>query len=321
MDAAMPPRHDIDAVVTAELDIVQPFQLDRSLFRGRLVRLGPSLDEILRRHDDPSPIASLLGETIVLAALLSSALKYEGIFTLQTKGDGPVAYTVADVASVGDLRGYAGFRADKLAKAQSHRGFEPDLGSLLGAGYLAFTVDQGEHTERYQGIVELRGRDLTTAVNHYFRQSEQLATSVKAFVGQDEAGGWRGGAVMLQALPPLEAGTLAVPASGEREEDWLRATILLETLTAAELLNPDLPANDLIYRLFHEEQPRVFARSCLRFGCRCSRERVEGALVQIAVHDLDDLLVEGKAEVRCEFCNETYTFDKEDIDRLYANGL
>lgn len=196
------PRHDTDEV-TAEFDVCQPFQLDSSSFRGRLIRLGPALDEIIKRHNYPDELAPLLADTILLAATLASGLKYDGIFTLQTKGDGPVAYTVSDVTSVGDLRGYARFDADRLAEQRTHKGFQPDLGSLLGAGYVAFTVDQGEHTERYQGIVELRGATLADAVRHYFRQSEQLAASIKSFVSKDADGKWVGGAIMLQALSTL----------------------------------------------------------------------------------------------------------------------
>ncbi|WP_114392180.1 Hsp33 family molecular chaperone HslO [Oleisolibacter albus] len=315
--AAGKPRRDTDPV-TSDTDIVQPFLLERSALRGRLVRLGPALDEILTRHAYPEPVARLLAETILLAATLAAALKYDGIFTLQTKGDGPVAYTVADVTSVGDLRGYARFDQDRLTEQQSHKGFQADLGSLLGSGYLAFTVDQGENTERYQGIVELRGADLSAAVRHYFRQSEQLASAIRSAVGKDADGKWVGGAVMLQTLPPEDAGLFADYRPGNSEEDWNRAGILLNTVAEAELLDPALPANTLLYRLFHEEAPRVHERRELRPGCRCSRERVSTALRSIERTELDDLREDGKVKVSCEFCNTTYAFDDADLDRVYA---
>lgn len=311
------PRHDTNEVI-AEVDICQPFQLDSSSFRGRLIRLGPALDEILTRHNYPDELAPLLADTILLAATLASALKYDGIFTLQTKGDGPVAYTVADVTSVGDLRGYARFDADRLAEQRAHKGFQADLGSLLGAGYVAFTVDQGEHTERYQGIVELRGATLADAVRHYFRQSEQLAASIKSFVAKGADGKWVGGAIMLQALPPENAGVFSEHHAGVREEDWHRAGVLLETVTADEMLDPALPVNELIYRLFHEESPRIYERRELRPGCRCSRERVAGALRSIDRADLDDMRIDGVVAVSCEFCNATYNFNDADLDGVYA---
>ncbi|MFM2042223.1 MAG: hypothetical protein RLY86_799 [Pseudomonadota bacterium] len=314
------PRRDTDTV-TADLDVVQPFQLDVSSLRGRLVRLGPALDEILTRHAYPEPVQHLLAETIVLAATLSAALKYEGIFTLQTKGDGPVTYTVADATSVGDLRGYASFNADRLAEQASHKGFQPDMGSLLGSGYIAFTVDQGEHTERYQGIVELRGASLTDAIRHYFRQSEQLATGVKAAVGRDADGRWVGGAVMLQSLPPDDAGTAPEHRSANGEEDWNRAMHLLQSVTDAELLDPGLPVNGLIYRLFHEEQPRVFARQALRFGCRCSADRVATVLRSLDRAELDDLRIDGKVVVTCEFCNTAFSFGDADLDKVYGTAF
>lgn len=314
------PRHDTD-LVSSEFDIVQPFQLDSASFRGRLVRLGPGLDEIVTRHAYPAQVQPLLAETILLAATLASAVKYEGIFTLQTKGDGPVAYTVSDVTSVGDMRGYARFDADRLAEQMSHKGFKADLGSLLGSGYVAFTVDQGEHTERYQGIVELRGDTMAEATRHYFRQSEQMATSIKSFVGQDQDGKWVGGAIMLQALPPETAGIAADHIQGSREEDWNRANALLDTVTAGELLDGGLPANDLLYRLFHEENPRIYDRTALRPGCRCSRDRVETVLASLNRTELDDLRVDGAVQVTCEFCNTTYSFNDADLDKVYGGGF
>src|SRR5579875_430592 len=145
-------------------DIVQPFQVDPFRLRGRLVRLGPLLDRILTRHDYPAPVAAMLGEAIALAVSLSGALKYDGIFTLQTKGDGPVRLLVADVTASGDVRGYAQFDAARLAQAAPTKAPVP---TLLGAGYLAFTVDQGEDTERYQGLVELVGATLADCAHHY----------------------------------------------------------------------------------------------------------------------------------------------------------
>ncbi|QJE71735.1 molecular chaperone Hsp33 [Aerophototrophica crusticola] len=317
--AAGAPRRDTDPVI-ANVDVVLPFQLEQSGFRGRLVRLGPGLDEILNRHAYPAPVAQLLAETIVHAAALAANLKYDGIFTLQTKGDGPVAYTVADVTSVGDLRGYARFDGDRLTEQQSHKGFLPDLGSLLGSGYLAFTVDQGEHTERYQGIVELRGSGLSDAVRHYFRQSEQVATGIKAMAGKDADGKWVGGAVLLQALPPDDVALAADHQAGSREEDWNRAMILLDTVTEKELLDRTLPADVLAYRLFHEEGLRLFDRRELRPGCRCSRERVVNALQSIRREELDDMRVDGKVVVTCEFCNSAYAFDDADLDTVYGGA-
>ncbi|MGH7114131.1 MAG: Hsp33 family molecular chaperone HslO, partial [Stellaceae bacterium] len=177
-------------------DLVQPFQIEPFALRGRLVRLGPAIDRILSQHAYPEPVAAMLGEAITLAVLLAGALKYDGIFTLQTKGDGPIRLMVADVSTEGALRGYAQYDEEKLAAAA---GTAASARRLLGSGYIAFTVDQGEAADRYQGIVELSGSTLADCAQHYFRQSEQLQAGIKLAVGRSGPGGaWRAGGLMLQ---------------------------------------------------------------------------------------------------------------------------
>jgi len=297
---------DVNAGTLTTDDVVQPFQIENTGLRGRMVRMGPLLDEILGSHAYPEPVAQMLGETVVLAAILASALKYDGVFTLQTKGDGPVAFMVADVTSGGDIRGYARFDRERLAAAPA-----TGVSGLLGQGHLAFTVDQGEHTERYQGIVALAGESLAECVTHYFRQSEQLQTGIKLAVGR-QGGHWRGAGLMLQRMPDPSH---AAPAS-DREDDWRRAMILMDSATDAELLDPALPSNDLLFRLFHEDGVRVWAPSALRAKCRCSRDRVAGALAGIPRSELDDLKVDGHVSVTCEFCNRTYRFDDADLNAI-----
>ncbi|WP_207480395.1 Hsp33 family molecular chaperone HslO [Arenibaculum pallidiluteum] len=292
-----------------EDDIVQPFQIDASHLRGRMVRLGGALDEILTKHAYPGPVAQLLGETITLAATLAGMLKYQGVFTLQTKGDGPIRLMVADVTSTGDLRGYAQFDAERLPEATA-----APVPDLLGKGYLAFTVDQGEHTERYQGIVELSGATLTDSVQHYFRQSEQLETGIRVAV-EKRGEGWRGGALMLQRLPG-EGGT--VQPGSDVEDDWRRAMVLMSTAEGGELTDPGLGANDLLYRLFHEDGVRVWPPTALRQACRCSRERVATVLASLPREEVETLKVEGKVSATCEFCNSTYDFDDADLAAIYA---
>jgi molecular chaperone Hsp33 len=185
-------------------DLVQPFQIDAPGLRGRLVRLGASVDEVLSRHDYPEPVAHLLGETLALTAALSGALKYDGVFSLQTKGDGPIRMMVADITSQGAMRGYAAFDEQALAGALGPGAGAPisaPVPRLLGRGHLAFTVDQGPDTERYQGIVELSGSTLADCAHHYFRQSEQLQAGIRLACGRtaapDGSTRWRAGALML----------------------------------------------------------------------------------------------------------------------------
>jgi len=291
-------------------DIVLPFQIEAPGLRGRLVRLGDAVDTILKRHDYPPPVAALLAEALALSATLSAALKYDGIFTLQLKGDGPVPMLVTDVTTAGAIRGYAevsGELPDDLAIAAA------PVRSLVGKGYLAFTVDQGEHTERYQGIVELTGDSLTECIDHYFRQSEQFSAAMQVTAGQNDAGQWRAGAMMLQRLPDQEA----IVALEERDEAWRRSVILMSSVTAAELLDPALAPADLLFRLFHEDGVRVYEQQPISFGCRCSHERAARILASLPRREVKELIVEGEVTVTCQFCSETQHFDEGEIAGLY----
>jgi molecular chaperone Hsp33 len=296
-------------------DLVQPFRIDPFALRGRLVRLGPTIDRILSQHAYPEPVAAMLGEAITLAVVLAGALKYDGIFTLQTKGDGPIKLMVADVSTAGALRGYAQYDATKLEAALS--GARPGLCSvpgLVGSGYIAFTVDQGEDTDRYQGIVELAGSTLAECAQHYFRQSEQIQAGIKLSVGRAGRGGsWRGGGLMLQRVPP-EGGYGVI--ADDVEDGWRRAMVLMSSATAEELVDPDLPPRRLLFRLFHEDGVRVYDTHPLEARCRCSRERIEGILRLFSPSELEEMREEGVTTVTCQFCNQSYVFDEADLKRL-----
>ncbi len=296
-------------------DLVQPFQIEPFALRGRLVRLGMAIDTILTQHDYPEPVAIMLGEAIALAGALAGALKYEGVFTLQTKGDGPIRMMVADVTTAGAIRGYA--QIDQ-AKLDAMTGASAAVPRLLGAGYLALTVDQGEHTERYQGIVELQGGTLAECVHHYFHQSEQVEAALKVAVaktpGADGQMRWRAGALMIQRLPS-ETFTLE---REEEDEGWRRATILMASSTSAELIDPSLPADQLLFRLFHEDGVRAHPAHHLAAQCRCSRERVESVLHSLPADDLEEMKVDGLVTVTCEFCSKVYAFSDDDLAALKA---
>jgi molecular chaperone Hsp33 len=291
-------------------DIVQPFQIEGPGLRGRLVRLGPAIDTVLKRHDYAPPVAALLAETLALAVALSAALKYQGIFTLQIKGDGPVPMIVADVTSDGALRGYAEVAGDLPPEPEILAAPVP---RLVGAGHLAFTVDQGEHTERYQGIVEIAGTSLAECVHHYFRQSEQFGAAMRLAAGRNNAGLWRAGAMMLQRLPDHEP----IIVREERDESWRRAVILMDSVTGEELLDRDLAPADLLFRLFHEDGVRVFNQQELAFGCRCSRGRAARILGSLPRAEIETLFVDGRITVTCQFCNTTEAFDPDEIAALY----
>ena len=289
-------------------DLVQPFQIEASNLRGRLVRLGATVDGILTAHAYPEPVARLLGETVVLAAMVASALKYDGVFTLQATGDAAVSMLVADVTSAGDVRGYAKMHEDRLPATGPY-----DVTTLLGSGYLAFTVDQGPFTEPYQGIVDLAGASLAECLQHYFRQSEQIQAGLKLALGR-RAGRWRAGGLMVQRLPDTP-----IPHASHEEDDWRRAMLLMESCTDLELLDAALPPNDLLFRLFHQDGVRVFRPAAVRKGCRCSRERAERILRMLPAAEIRDSIIDGRVLLTCEFCNSTYDFDETALAALGAS--
>jgi molecular chaperone Hsp33 len=309
------PGGPIDAVrgIPAD-DVVLPFQIDPFALRGRLVRIGPVVDSIVRQHAYPPPVAAALAEMIALASALALTLKYDGVFTVQTKGDGPVRLMVADVTSAGDVRGYAQFDSQRIARMTDP---SPSVPRLFGAGHLAFTVDQGDNTERYQGIVELTGPSLAECAHHYFRQSEQLQAGLKIAAAPyvDAAGEqhWRAGALMIQRLPEA-----SIAADDDAEEGWRRAMILMGSATSAELVDPGLLPWRLIDRLFLAEGVRIYRPHALRARCRCSRERMARVLAMIPRVEIDAMKIDGRVVVTCEFCSASHAFDERDLARLPA---
>ncbi len=292
------PVRDID-------DMVLPFLIDRPGIHGRLTRLGAAADTILSRHAYPEPVGQLLGEFLALGAALATALKYDGVFTLQAKGDGPVPMIVADVTSAGKLRGYAEVKGEIPPKEETDQAPIP---RLLGAGYLALTVDQTGKEDRYQGIVELQGQHLSDCIHHHFQQSDQFSAAVKISACHDETGTWRAGALMLQRLPDED-----VVMDDDKEDDWRRAITLMGSTSPQELTAEALPANDLLFRLFHEDGVRVFTPKPLEFGCRCSREKMVSVLQGIPAAERETLKEDGLITMTCQFCNATYGFSDEDL--------
>jgi len=305
-------------------NIIRPFQLESSSLRGRIVRFNSVLQDIIEPHQYPDAVNQLLAETITLCSMLSSMLKYEGIFTLQTSGDGPISMLVADMTSDGKIRGCATFDEERLKVVTKQlAAFSKDmdessdnhLAQLLGKGYIAFTVDQGDNAERYQGIVELKGKSLTDCVQHYFTQSEQISTGIKMAAGMRD-GHWHSAGLMMQHMP--EDGGTAEPQkidSNLHEDDWRRAMILMQSCTEEELLSATLNSHEILIRLFHEEGIRVFEPTRLVHACRCSKEKVENMLMMMEAEERKDMVVDGKIELTCEFCSRTYPLDPVIVEK------
>ena len=302
-------------------DLVLPFQADLAGASGRVVRLGASVDEILRGHAYPDTVCKLLGEAVALTALLGTSLKFDGKFIFQTKTDGPVNMLVVDYRSTGELRGYAGFDAAEVERLEKSDDIRP--ASLLGTGHLAMTIDRGPDMEAYQGVVAIEGGDLNQAADVYFRQSEQLPTFIRVAVARhygsqsavDENGprgwSWRAGGLLLQHLTRQGGHVTADKMSSE--EDWNRARTLAKTVRDEELLDPMLAPDRLIYALFHEEEVRAFKGRALRFHCGCSRERVKTMLGSFGADEIRSMIEDGQIRVTCEFCNTLYIFKPEEF--------
>jgi molecular chaperone Hsp33 len=314
-------------------DYVLPFQLEASGARGRLIRLGPAVDEILSKHAYPEPVLLLLGEAVALTAMLGASLKFDGRFILQTQSDGPVSFLVVHYSSPGHLRGYASYSREEFIRAVNG-GKAPER--LLGGGHLAMTIDPGAGMERYQGIVALAGHTLADAAHEYFDRSEQIPTFIRIAVARHFTGpeggepgqsrsssaergsagkwAWRAGGLMVQKLT-AEGGRFggeALPPGIVADDDgWRRAVALAATVEDHELLDPTLSPERLLYRLFHEEAVRAFRPSPLAAKCNCSRERVENMLGQFSAGELAGMADGNVIAVTCEFCNTNYAFDAD----------
>lgn len=330
-----------DSALTSEAregidDAVLPFTVEALDLRGRIARLGPSIDTILRRHKFPEPVARLVGEASALAVLLGTALKSQGRFQFQTKSDGPVSMIVVDVEAPGLLRATARFDAERVAAL----GPRPAAPALLGTGHLAMTIDQGSAQNRYQGVVALEGQGLEEAADQYFRQSEQIPTRVRLAVAEQIEDGschWRAGGLMVQFLPaspermrqadlpPGDApeGRTAGQEAGEEvpsEDDaWVEARSLMATVEDHELVDPAVSNERLLYRLFHERGVRVFPAQAIEERCRCSRQRVLDMVRSFSGEERREMVADdGTIAVTCEFCSRSYRLDPTEIEAEIA---
>ncbi len=292
-------------------DLVAAFQIEDQPSRGRIVRLGQVVDDILRRHDYPPAVATLLGETCALAALVGASLKFEGRLIVQAQGDGPVAYVVADYDTSGGLRGYCKFDADRVAEVST--GFaRPGASRLLGGGLFIMTVDPVNAKDRYQGVVAIEGETLALCAEQYFAQSEQVPTRVRLAVAElhnAEGRSFRAGGMMIQNIAADEA-------RGSTDDAWTRVQALFETLGEDELVDPQIAPQTLLFRLFHEDGVRMFTPKALGAYCRCSQDRVVGMLKAFPASDLAEMIEpDGQIHVTCEYCSRSYALAPELVAR------
>ncbi|MDP1912468.1 Hsp33 family molecular chaperone [Brevundimonas sp.] len=301
--------HAHDAAAAPADDLAAAFQIEGWPVRGRIVRLGETIDAILSAHAYPEPVAALLGEACALAALVGSSLKFEGRLIVQAQGDGPVRYVVADYDTDGHMRGYCRF--DEEAVAAASQGFaRPGARSLLGEGVFVMTLDRGPDFERTQGITPIEGESLSLAAEHYFQQSEQIPTRVRLAVGAvvgDRGVGWRAGGALIQLIAGDDA-------RGSTEEAWDRSRALFQTLADDELLDLTITPETLLFRLFHEDGVRLEDARALVAQCRCSRERIAGVLTSFDAAERAEMVeADGKIRVTCEYCATVYELAPEEI--------
>ncbi len=311
-------------------DTVLPFQLDRSDIRGRVARLDGVLGEVLRQHNYPPQIEALVAEATLLTALIGQTIKLRWKLSLQVRGRGPARLIATDYYGPTDdgqparIRAYASYDADRLdADAEPF--------SQIGEGYLAVMIDQGNDMVPYQGFTPIAGNSLSDCAQTYFAQSEQLPTRFAVTFGKSQAPGhasrWRAGGVMLQHMPAVGGAVAAEAGSGEggllshidilagdEAENWNRANLLLDTVEEIELVGPTVSPTDLLVRLFHEELPRVFDATPVRFGCSCSADKVRSAMSIYSQSDIRTMTTaEGTVTADCQFCGAHYVFDPKTL--------
>jgi molecular chaperone Hsp33 len=291
-------------------DAVAPFQLETGAVRGRIIRLGRGvIDPILRRHDYPRPVALLLGEALALAGLIGALFKAEGKLSLQIQGDGVVQMLVAEVTSAGGVRGYARVDMDRAQHLTIAHAVSP--AALIGDGVFAITFDQGPDMEPVQGIVPLEGATLSACAESYFAVSEQAPTRIRAAVAEALAPGqpprWLAGGALIQRVA-------ADDARGETDDAWETAEALFATVADHELADPDLPADRLLYRLFHEGGVRLAEPKPLEDACPCDRNRLTAILRRFDREELATLVEpDGLLHIRCQFCARDYVMRPEEV--------
>lgn len=286
-------------------DQLQRFLFDGTAVRGEIAQLDATYQEALANHDYPEPIQRLLGELLAACALLTATVKLDGTLGLEIRGSGAVNLLMAE-SNPGNheraqrLRGIARFDSEAVAELE-----DLSLRGLLGEGKVVITLDPKEG-RRYQGIVALDQPTIAGCVETYFAQSEQLPTRLWLAADAQGAAG-----LLLQQLPSESTSLAADPDA----DAWERLNHLAATITDEELTG--LEARDVLYRLFHEEQPRLFDPAPVKFACTCSRQRFGAALHQLGAEELRSVIAEqGEIETQCHFCNQTYVFSPADVEAL-----
>ena len=299
---------------------IVPFVLDGAMVRGRLVRLGTALSDITEKHQYPPIINHYIGELLLLGAALVMDMKTDGLITLQINNCSLIRMIVADIKSNGDMRACAKWDDDALSALLENTP-NPSLAQLFAGGNLIFTASLDHQKENYQAIVELNGATLAECMHHYFRQSDQVPTGLFTCTNllnlPIPSNAYLAGAVLLQRTPIDHTKDREVIE--KEEDDWFTDISLLATITPNELLSCDMSAETLLHRLFHERNLCVSSPKTIQARCHCSRQRIEGILINFSEDDLKETMIDEKIDVSCEFCSENYSFTEAQIKQLREN--
>lgn len=297
----------------ATTDIICPFLIDSGLSRGQAVRLQKTLDTIISQHNYPEPIGILIAQSALLTALLASVIKFDSVFTLQIQGSGPVSMLAVDMTADGKMRGYSRFDEQAVTEAYKKvREGAAAVPAFFKDGTLSFHVETGD--QNYQGITALDQPTLSDCVLAYFRQSEQIDTALKIEVASpSQTGkGWIGAALMLQRLP-FDKKIAESFQESEIDDLWETACVLLHSATKEEMSDDKLSLEKLLYRLYHSNNLHFFIQRAVQFGCRCSKDRVIRVLKSFSEQERQEMVVDGKIKVDCQFCGKSYTLCLEDL--------
>lgn len=291
-------------------DCVLPFQLEASSIRGRLVRLDQELWKIIKQHAYPKVVNTYLAQATALSIALVNCFKFDGLFTLQISGNGPLRLLVIDISDQHNVRACARFDEQLIHDLSASDA--KNIQQVFGQGHMAFTIDPSVGEERYQGIVELTGTTLSESTHHFFRQSEQLETGIVLASGGNEESELAGAALMIQRLPLSQDIT-----HSDREnldDQWIHALSLTGSVTRAELLNRALSNEELLHRLFWEEGARVYEPQSFIAQCRCSQEKIKDMLQNFSSDDRKEMVFNDKITITCEFCGVGYDFSEDEVD-------
>jgi molecular chaperone Hsp33 len=291
-------------------DCLHRFMFERYPIRGHLVHLDAAWRALIEHRDYPAAIRDALGEVVAASLLLAATIKFEGVLSLQMQGDGPVKLMLAQCTGGLGVRGLARYRETDDAGAV---GAAP-IADLIGAGNLTVTLETDDGAQRYQGIVPIAGQRLADSLQVYFENSEQLPTRLWLHADSQGAAG-----MLLQKLPGADLPTGEGADAAAVEDAWRRVQLFGETLRPEELRT--LADVEILRRLFHEDDVRLFEPAPVYFRCRCSRERVGSMLQSLGEAENRSVLAErGQVEVHCDFCNRAYVFDAVDIAQLFNPG-